>query len=552
MATFTHPGSRADLLLTLVRLALPDAVRRANQPLAVAIPVAALFLLFATVGTLGLLPMIFAIESDVLRRNLLSLIACSVTAIALLAQVLLRAPVTWLLDLEDLLRLPVGFRDLYGLRFALSTIGYWLPVLGPTGVYLAVTRSGGVGGAPITLLAILSLVWIFGRTAAILSLVVNRSVEGALGTLAMVVVMAACQGAILVGSLALGGELDSEGINGAIEESAVIGGLGYTPPGLVAGIVHQPGPSLPKLARLGGLMAILGALVTLENRFLLRSYLERPGRDRRVASGVLPLSQVLRRSRRLTPMATVSALETECLLRLKPARLLLAVMVAFALVWVPALAGLTVGLAGLIGLALHGFRVEKQPPSCYVWRESLGLPLTVVQIFRATGRAPGVISVFVLAFILSLTPLDWFGWSFFVVASCLMLAGLLLAGAAYGLIQVYWPQRSADPGDGPNGARSAASLLVPQMALVPAFLSVTLYILHARQGLGALAAGLIAVSVLLLAGAAAYASRRRQGRVLNARGPDLLLADPPEAAPATPDHAPDKGSSGTVHGPRTT
>ena len=549
MATFTHPGSRADLLLTLARLALPDAVRRAKQPLAVAIPVAVLFLVFATVATLGLLPAIFAIESDALRRNLLSLIACFVTAIALLARVLLRAPVTWLLDLEDLLRLPVGFRDLYGLRFALSTIGYWLPVLGPAGVYLAVMRSGGVSGAPITLLAILSLVWIFGRTAAILSLLVNRSVEGGLGTLAMVVIMAACQGAILFGSLALGGELDSEGITRAIEESAVLDGLGYTPPGLVAGIVHEPGPSLPNLARLGGLMAVLGALAVVEYRLLLRSYLERPGSDRRVASGVLPLTRVLRNSRCLTPIATLSALEVECLLRLKPARLLLAIAAAFALVWIPAQAGLTVGLAGIIGLALHGFRVEKQPPTCYVWRESLGLPLTVPQIFRATGRAPGVMSVFVLAFILGLTPLDWFGWGFFVVASCLMLAGLLLADAAHGLIQVYWPQRSAGPSHETNAARFAASLLVPQVAFAPAFLSFALYILYARERLSALTAGFIAATVLLLATAAAYVSRRRQVRVLNARGTQLLLADPPETAPATSDQAPDRATDGTVRRP---
>ncbi len=117
MAKFTHPGSRTDLLLTLARLALPDAVRRANQPLAAAVLFAVLFLVFATVATLGALPAIFAIESDALRKNVLVLIACFVTALALLAQVALRAPVTWLLDPEDLLRLPVGFRDLYGLRW---------------------------------------------------------------------------------------------------------------------------------------------------------------------------------------------------------------------------------------------------------------------------------------------------------------------------------------------------------------------------------------------------------------------------------------------------
>ena len=526
MARLNVHGSRADRLLTLARLVLPDAIRRANQPLAVAIPVAVLFLVFATVATLALLPAIFAVESDSLRRNLLSLIACSVTALALLVQVLLRAPVTWLLDLEDLLRLPLGFRDLYGLRFALSTIGYWLPVLGPGAVYLVVARSGSVGGAPITLLAILSLVWIFGRAAGILSLLVSRSVEGGLSTLAMVVIMAACQGAILFGSLAFGGELDSEAITEAIEESGVLGGLGYTPPGLVAGIVHQPGPSLPNLARLGGLMIVLVALVALENRLLLRSYVERPGGDRRVASGVLPLVRMLRRSRRLTPMATLTVLETECLLRLKPARLLLAIAVAFALVWVPALAGLTVGLSGLFGLALHGFRAEKQPSTGYVWRESLGLPFTGLHIFRATGRAPSVMSIVVLVLILSLTPLDWFGWSFFVVASCLMLASVLLAGAAYGLIQVHWPQRSAGPSNETNAAKFAASLLLPQIAFAPVLLSFVLYILYERERLSPLTVGLVAAAVLLLAAAAAYGSRRWQRRMLETRGHELLLKDP--------------------------
>ena len=290
MAMLTNPGSRADLLLTLARLALPDAVRRANQPVAVAIAIGLLFLLFATVATLGLLPLIFATESDTLRRNLLNLIACSVTAIGLLAQVALRAPVTWLLDLEDLLRLPVGFRDLYGLRLALSTLGYWLLVLGPVAAYLTIMRADGVAGVPVTLLGILSLVWIFGRTAAILSLLVNRALEGALGTLAMLVIMVVCQVAIFFGVMVFFGGFDSEGVTRAIEDSTVLGSLGYTPPGLVAGIAHQPGWSASNLARLGSLFAVLGLLTLLESRLLLRACLEHPGGDRRAATGVLPLA----------------------------------------------------------------------------------------------------------------------------------------------------------------------------------------------------------------------------------------------------------------------
>ncbi len=534
MATFTNPGSRADLLLTLARLSFPDAARRANQPVAVAILVAVLFLVFATAGTLGILPLIFAIEGDALRRNLLSLIACSVTALALLAQVALRAPVTWLLDVEDLLRLPVGFRDLYGLRFALSTIGYWLPVLGPTGVYLTVMRSGGITGAPITLLGVLALVWIFGRTAAILSLLLNRWVEGALGTLAMVAIMAAFQGAILVGTLAFGGELNSEGITKAIEDSAILRGLSYTPPGLVAGIAHDPGWSVRNLAMLGSLLTILGVLMALESRLLLRSYLDRPGGDRRGASGVLPLARILRRSNRLAPFGVLWLLETEGLLRLKPARLVLAMTIGLALVWVPTAAGFVVGMAAIYGVFLNEFRVGKQPPTCHVWRESLTLPFSVRRIFRAPGRAANVVILFVLAFILGLTPLDWFGWPFLVVAVCLMLAGVLMGAATYGLLQLYWPQRNTGLIYNLDGAKFGAALVAANLTLGPGLLSFLLYTLRENQRVTALTAVFIAVAGLLLAAAAAYASRRWQARVLGTRGRELLLEDPDEDPPQKP------------------
>lgn len=531
MATFTKPGSRLDLLLTLARLALPDALRRAKQSLAVAILFAVLFLVLATIATLGVLPVIFDIDSDGLRRNLLSLIACSVTVLALLAQVLLRAPVTWLLDLEDLLRLPIGFRDLYGLRFALSTIGYWLPVLGPAVVYLAVARSGGVSGAPITLIGILSLVWIFGRTAAILSLLVNRSVEGKLGALALVAIIAACQGTFIIGALALGGELGSEGITRAIEESAVLGGLGYTPPGLVAGIVHQPGPSASNLARLGGLLAVLGTLVVLENQLLLRSYLERPGGDRRAASGSLPVSRLLRKAKRLTPAGVLTLVETECLLRLRPARLVLGVALGTSLVLVPTMGGFAVGPAAILGLFLNDLRIGKQPPTCHVWRESLTLPFPVRRIFSAPGRAMNLVVLFVIAFILGLTPLDWFGWPYFLVAVCLMLAGLLMAAATYGLIQLHWPQRSEGVLHDPDGAKLGAAVVAAHLGGFPILLSCLLWELLERQRVTPLTAALIAVGVLLLAAATACASCRRQVRVLAARGRELLLDDPGEGPP---------------------
>ncbi len=528
MAMLTNPGSRADLLLTLARLSLPDAVRRADQPVAAAILFVFLFLVFATAGTLGVLPVVFALESDGLRGNLLSLIACSVTAFALLGQVALRAPVTWLLDLKDLLRLPVGFRDLYGLRCVLSTVGYWLPVLGPAGVYLTVMRSGGIVGVPVTLFGILSLVWIFGRAAAVLSILADRWVEGALGVLATFVIAAVAQTAIFAGVFAFGGELGSQGITRAVEESAVLGALAFTPPGMVAGIVHEPGWSAPNLARLGGLLAILGALSVLENRLLLRSYLERPGGDRRTASGVLPLARTLRRGNRLTPMGTLTLLETECLLRHKPARLILAMTAGWTVVAVPVFAGGAVAAVGFLTLCLYEFRIGKQPPSCHVWPESLTLPFSVARIFRTPSRVTSLVAALVIAFALGLTPLDWFGWGFFLIAFCLLLAGGLLATAGYGLIQLGWPQRNSGFLDNASGARIASSFVLTHVAGAPFLLSFVLYALHDTQRISPLTAGLIAAPVLLLAAAASYACRRRQARVLGTRGRELLLDDADE------------------------
>ena len=176
------------------------------------------------------------------------------------------------------------------------------------------------------------------------------------------------------------------------------------------------------------------------------------------------------------------------------------------------------GPAVIFAVVLHEFHVGKPPPTCYVWRESLTLPLSVQRIFRAPGRAPNVVILFVVALILGLTTLDWFGWPFFLVAACLMLAAILLGAAAYSLMQLYWPQRNAGTMNNANGAKLVASFATVHIAAAPGFLAFVLYVLYDGQRVSPLTAGLIAAAVLLLAFAAAYASRRWQVRVLKARG----------------------------------
>ena len=130
-------------------------------------------------------------------------------------------------------------------------------------------------------------------------------------------------------------------------------------------------------------------------------------------------------------------------------------------------------------------------------------------------------------FILGLTSLDWFGWPFFLVATCLILAGFLMADATYGLIQLRWPQRS-NQGllQEPDGAKLGAAVVAVHLVGLPVFLSFLLWILLERERVTPLTAGVIAVGVLLLAAATAYASRRRRMRLLAARGRELLLKDP--------------------------
>ncbi len=124
------------------------------------------------------------------------------------------------------------------------------------------------------------------------------------------------------------------------------------------------------LARLALPDAVRRAKQPLENRLLLRSYLERPGGDRRAASGALPVARLLRKGKRLTPTGVLTLVEIECLLRLKPARLVLAVVLGTSLVLVPTAGAFAVGPAALFAIFLNELRIGKQPPTCHVWRES--------------------------------------------------------------------------------------------------------------------------------------------------------------------------------------
>ena len=251
MTTFAKPRSRIDLLLTLGRLALPDALKRADQAPVVAIGLALLYLVVATVSTLALLPFLFGIEDDGLRRNLLNLSACVVVLFWILAQVVLRLPVTWLLDLEYFLPLPAAYRDLYVLRLALSLVGYWLVGLGPAAIYVLATQSSGPLHLVLAAAALVALVLLLGRLAAILTIAIDQLIESLIGLIGMFLATAGTiYGAGILISV-LDGETAIETVAASIRESAVLSAAGFTPPGLLVAILDSPNAFQANFARLG-------------------------------------------------------------------------------------------------------------------------------------------------------------------------------------------------------------------------------------------------------------------------------------------------------------
>ena len=80
MAIFTPRQSVSGRLFALARLLLAVAVKRTEQPLAVTLCLMVTLVAIASLSTFLLLPVLFGIEDDGLRRNLLNLIACALCA----------------------------------------------------------------------------------------------------------------------------------------------------------------------------------------------------------------------------------------------------------------------------------------------------------------------------------------------------------------------------------------------------------------------------------------------------------------------------------------
>ena len=525
MTTFAKPRSRIDLLLTLGRLALPDALKRADQAPVVAIGLALLYLVVATVSTLALLPFLFGIEDDGLRRNLLNLSACVVVLFWILAQVVLRLPVTWLLDLEYFLPLPAAYRDLYVLRLALSLVGYWLVGLGPAAIYVLATQSSGPLHLVLAATALVALVLLLGRLAAILTIAIDQLIESLIGLIGMFLATAGTiYGAGILISV-LDGETAIETVAASIRESAVLSAAGFTPPGLLVAILDSPNAFQANFARLGALLILLAGAILIEQRLVLRQVLSRPGGDRRTAAPVTPLALLLRRTARLPPAASLTLVEVECAFRAKGVRWAYTICLGYAMsASIDLLLGV-LGAAFLTIILLNSVRTEKPPPSCQVWRESLTLPLSAFRIFRVPALVPSllVVPVALLATAVGVAHFGWSNWRLGVLAGFFLPVLLLLADGAYSLVQLYWPKRKIG-GAAEVEPENLAAGLVAQLPIVAFFaLSAIGWRIAEESERGTLIAGISAVAIVMAAALAWRAATARQRREIESRAHELLL-----------------------------
>ncbi len=474
------------------------------------------------------LSMFAGIEHEACRRGFLALLMLLASLCCLVSQVLLRIPVVLLVELSPLLTLPFGLRRLFWHRFALSVGGLWIFAFGPAAIWITSVHSARMGNLGWAVAGIAIFVLIAGRAATILSWMVNRSSMGVRGSLLLLTLFAAgYAGVHLAFALALG-EAGPAGLGVGVLDAALVVLEAYTPFGWLAAILAASEPQ-GHMARLGMMLLTLAALLQLEWKVLLRGC--RAGNQKRsTAASTLPLTRVARRLRRLTPEAVLWLVETECLLRFRPARLCVLSCFAFGLVHALRLPVLGLPFAVLM-LCLLMEGVRSLPPSCCLWRESLALPLPVVQVVRTPNRCSDGLAGVLLAAgtsIMVISSRD-IGWLIQGVSFGLALSIVLFASGCLGLVQAYWPPRQVE-WDRPqlDGRAAVATLAALAPAVAVAATTLGLYVASGRDGIGSTATVAIGAGCLAAALVTWHLTRKQQVRVLSRRGSGYLLRAPLE------------------------
>lgn len=516
--------------LILTRLVFGRVLARKASSVVGGAAVALAVVVAGVAGSSALLSLFFGMEDRASQERFLAFLLLVVAVCCLIAQSMFRVPVVLLFEVRPLLALPFSFRGLFWWRALLSTGGLWVLALGPAAIWLVSAQATGVASLAVTGAGGLVFVWTLGRLATILSLTAGRLSTGIPSSLLLLALFAAAfYGYGLVIGFLFGEELSAE--SGVAEpgqpfwEASILTLVEYTPVGLLAGIVMSLEAPRADLAKLGAMLAMLGGLLWLEWRMLRRHCERWDDRVHSTVTGTMPVTHVLRRSRRLAPAAVLWLVETECFLRFRRARVPVLVCCAYGLVHAIPLPVLGLPFAMMMMCAfMHGAR--PLPPTCYMWRDSLTLPVPVVEVLRTPGRSSASLALALLVCMIGLM-VAWSDsrWLTQGVASGVALSTVLVANGCGSLVQAYWPPHRIDPARRELDLRADFVGLLPVMAtFAVAAIGFGLYLVDGQYGVSSAVVGAAGGGCLIMALAAWLAATKWQGRVVSRRGGgDYLL-----------------------------
>ncbi len=375
----------------------------------------------------------FGLEDDLLRRNTLNLLAAMAVLFWVVSAVVMRLEISRFFDFRRLLPLPVQFRALYALRVGAGLFGLWIPLFGPSLLYLLVARTAGPGGFAVALLATLAFVILLGRLVAIVLLKLDDLNASWITTAAFLALAVAALFAVepVMRDRAL--DLTDQPVIALIadqvRESRFLAAAVYLPGGVLAAIFEAPSDLGANLARLAGLWVAAFTCLLVEYRILRSGGALLSGGTDEVGGVHLPLARLLRRTKRLEPSTCLCLTEFDASMRLKWSRGLL---LAGAFLAPMLQTGRMFGFAQV--LLVTGFFLTLRNNAFGIAHRSIGerflLPVRPVELLIASGRALTLFPalIFMLSVAWAWQRVGWPGLDVFglwlALPCCLVVGGL--------------------------------------------------------------------------------------------------------------------------------
>ncbi len=471
--------------------------------------------------------LIFGVEDPALRGGLLTVALSLVAAIWLFVQVFSQQSISWLLDIRPLITLPFGFGTLYRLRLAGYLAGAWLLALGLAGPYFAVVRSTSVVGFAALTAGICLAVVIQGQIVSIVSWQRDRLVEGIMGSLVVLVVICAMYYGLYWGVLLKAGEIRGDDILGWVRNSTLVRAAAWTPAGLLAGMLNDPGGWWENGIRVLGLCTYAVLIGICDRELLRRSGFGPAPSTPRVKHPTLPLPTLLRRWPALSPGGVLTLIEIECGARDRGLRWSMIIALALFLFLTVVIGTPVVAVVGSLTLActlLTSHRAGRLLPTCRLWSESFALPVTLIGALRAMGQASSLVAIgfACAALAASFVRFGWFGWlhvGYIVLHSS---AAIFFADAAYGWFDARWQAPVGTEGTDHRAGKILAQNMLGLSLLLPFVL--VLFLFTVNEGTpGRLALSILLSIYVVLAVTAGLAFRASQRRLVASKGLDALL-----------------------------